>query len=131
MWERDVSNKLYLNSHWCPYQRGNTFELHQTNSKWHRLSLYLVYNRYIPKCFSQDVPVNFLVYTRYIPGICHLESCTPGQDQAKWHTPVSTSTYQYNMVQVSTRFPHRYETVCTSTYQYMLSTRYVVFSTHQ
>ena len=48
----------------------------------------------------------------------HLESCTPGQDQAKWYKPVHTSTYLYNMVQVSTRFPLWYKTVChgTSTY---------------
>ena len=28
----------------------------------------------------------------------HLESCTPGQDRAKWYIPVRTRTYQYNTV---------------------------------
>jgi hypothetical protein len=63
----------------------------------------------------------------------HVESCTPGQDRAKWYIPVSTSTYwsQYNMVQVSMRIPHLYKAVCTSTYQYKLSTRHVVFQATQ
>ena len=57
----------------------------------------------------------------------HLESCTPGQDRAKWYIPVRTSTWWYNMVQVSMRIPHTYKTVCTSTYQYKHSTRHVIF----
>ena len=51
----------------------------------------------------------------------HLESCTPGQDWAKWYVLVRTSTYQYETVQGSTRIPYWYEAVCTGTYQYVLS----------
>ncbi len=47
----------------------------------------------------------------------HLESCTPGQDWAKWYVLVCTSTYQYKTVQVSTRIPNLYIPVCTSTYR--------------
>ena len=54
-------------------------------------------------------------------GAPHLESCTPGQDWAKWYVPVRTSTYQYETVQGSTRIPYWYEAVCTGTYQYVLS----------
>jgi hypothetical protein len=48
----------------------------------------------------------------------HLESCTPGQDLAKWYKLVCTSTYRYNMVQVT-----EYEIstlVQDSMYQYIL-----------
>ena len=57
----------------------------------------------------------------------HLESCTPGQDWAKWYVLVCTSTYQYNTVHVSTRIPNLYIPVCTSTYQYVLLRSQVVF----
>ena len=97
--------------------------------------MYLVYTRYIPDIYfglyvgiyqvytryilgleiTRYIPGIYLVYTSYIADI-HLESCTPGQDWAKWYKPVCTSTYLYNMVQVSTRFPVWYKTVCTSTY---------------
>ena len=53
--------------------------------------------------------------------LLHLESCTPGQDWAKWYVLVRTSTYQYETVQGSTRIPYWYEAVCTGTYQYVLS----------
>ena len=45
-------------------------------------------------------------------GSLHLESCTPGQDWAKWYVLVRTSTYQYETVQGSTRW---YVLVHTST----------------
>ena len=61
------------------------------------------------------------------PPIEHLESCTPGQDWAKWYVLVCTSTYQYKTVQVSTRIPNLYIQVCTSTYQYVLLRSQVVF----
>ena len=57
----------------------------------------------------------------------HLESCTPGQDWAKWYVLVRTSTYQYETVQVSTRITSLYIPVCTSTYQYVLLRSQVVF----
>jgi hypothetical protein len=57
----------------------------------------------------------------------HLESCTPGQDWAKWYVLVCTSTYQYKTVQVSTRIPNLYIPVCTSTYRYVLLRSQVVF----
>ena len=57
----------------------------------------------------------------------HLESCTPGQDWAKWYVLVRTSTYQYETVQVSTRIPNLYILVHTSTYQYVLLRSQVVF----
>ena len=57
----------------------------------------------------------------------HLESCTPGQDWAKWYVLVCTSTYQYNTVHVSTRIPNLYIPVCTSTYRYVLLRSQVVF----
>ena len=31
----------------------------------------------------------------------HLESCTPGQDQAKWYVRVRTSTHWYVLVHIS------------------------------
>ncbi len=57
----------------------------------------------------------------------HLESsgCTPGQDLANWYILVRTGTYQYMTVHDSTRIPHLYETVCTSTYLYILQKRNV------
>ncbi len=53
------------------------------------------------------------------PVFKHLESCTPGQDRAKWYKQVRTSTYLYNMVQVSTRYEIS-TLVQDSMYQYML-----------
>ena len=58
--------------------------------------------------------------------ITHLESCTPGQDWAKWYVLVRTSTYQYKTVQVSMRIPNLYILVCTSTYWYVLLRSQVV-----
>ncbi len=53
----------------------------------------------------------------YLLVMHHLESCTPGQDLANlnWYRDilVRTNTYQY---MTSTRIPHLYETVGTSTY---------------
>ncbi len=57
----------------------------------------------------------------------HLESCTPGQDWAKWYILARTSTYQYVPVQHSTRQYENLTVVCTGTYRYVLSTRQVVF----
>ncbi len=46
----------------------------------------------------------------------HLESCTPGQDQAKSYVPVCTCTYQYILVHVSTRITYQDILVRTCTY---------------
>ena len=47
----------------------------------------------------------------------HLESYTPGQDQAKSYVPVFTSTYKYIPVQTSTGISDRYVLVRTGTYK--------------
>ncbi len=57
----------------------------------------------------------------------HLESCTPGQDQENWYSPVHTGTYQYMTEHDSTRILHLYETVRTGMYWYVLEKQHVVF----
>ena len=134
-------NKFYWNSSWCSTgwqsigqsdsAARNKFEMQVFTRYIPGIDLsdseymYLVHTRYIPGiCFGVYVGI-YQVYTRYIPGleitryIPHLESCTPGQDWAKWYVLVRTSTYQYKTVQASTRIPSLYILVCTSTYLYV------------
>ncbi len=50
-------------------------------------------------------------------GFAHLESFTPGQDQAKSYVPVYTGTYRYVPVYASTGILLQYVLVCTAMYQ--------------
>ena len=47
----------------------------------------------------------------------HLESYTPGQDQAKSYVPVCTGMYLYVQVYASTGILVQYVLVCTAMYQ--------------
>ena len=78
----------------------------------HVIACHYIHHDYMPLHAIEDANVIVCL---------HLESCTPGQDWAKWYVLVRTSTYQYETVQGSTRIPYWYEAVCTGTYQYVLS----------
>ena len=61
-------------------------------------------------CFENSIYAYVLLYT-------HLESYTPGQDQAKSYVPVCTGMYRYIQVYASTGFLVKYVLVCTGMYQ--------------
>ena len=89
------------------------------------LKILVIAHRCKSWCISSGILTSSMY--RYVLGSVHLESCTPGQDWAKWYVLVCTSTYQYKTVQVSTRIPNLYIPVCTSTYRYILLRSQVVF----
>ncbi len=52
-----------------------------------------------------------------LPVSLHLESYTPGQDQAKSYVPVCTGMYRYVLVYASTGILVQYILVCTAMYK--------------